>query len=161
MTSLLANKDRYIENFANSVYVEYRRLNYGIKSCKPVTKLYVDEMRKEIIDYYELGNGFTCPTGCYCSTCVGSCYSYTGPYYLDGCDINNTTIVNNIFGTSFVWTQSVQNTVWTIAHDLGYVPNVFAEDENGNDIVGVVGIINNNEITLTFNSPVAGKAYLS
>ena len=38
MTSLLANKDRYIENFANSVYVEYRRLNYGIKSCKPGTK---------------------------------------------------------------------------------------------------------------------------
>ena len=66
MTSLLANKDRYIENFANSVYVEYRRLNYGIKSCKPVTKLYIDEMRKEIIDYYELGNGFTCPKGCTC-----------------------------------------------------------------------------------------------
>jgi hypothetical protein len=160
MTSLLANKDRYIENFANSVYVEYRRLNYGIKSCRPGTKLYLDEMRKEIIDYYELGNGFTCPTGCSCSTCVGHCHSYTDGCYSDGCNINNT-VVNNIFGTSFVWTQSAESTVWTIAHNLGYVPNVFAEDSATADIVGVISVVNLNTIKITFNTPVAGKAYLS
>lgn len=158
MTSLLANKDRYIENFAESVYVEYRRLNYGIKSCKPGTKLYLDEIRKEILDYYDEGNGFTCPSGCACSSCIGitgSCYTPSGV-----CEVNNT-VVNNIFGTSFTWEQTAQSTVWTIRHNLGYVPNVFTEDSTGVDIVGVVTVININTIKITFNTPVAGVAYLS
>lgn len=160
MTSLLANKDRYIENFANSVYVEYRRLNYGIKSCKPVTKLYIDEMRKEIIDYYELGSGFTCPAGCGCPTCRETYDEYNNGCF-DNCCVTNNTVVNNVFGTSFTWVQSVESTIWTIRHNLGYVPNVFAEDENGVDIVGVVTIVNSDTIKIKFNTPVSGKAYLS
>jgi hypothetical protein len=160
MTSLLANKDRYIENFANSVYVEYRRLNYGIKSCKPVTKLYIDEMRKEIIDYYELGSGFTCPVGCNCPTCRETYDDYNNGCF-DNCCVTNNTVVNNVFGTSFTWVQSAESTIWTIRHNLGYVPNVFAEDTTGVDIVGVVTIVNLDTIKIKFNTPVAGKAYLS
>jgi hypothetical protein len=162
MTSLLANKDRYIENFADSVYVEYRRLNYGIKSCRPTRKLYLDEMRKGIIDYYDLGNGFTCPTGCNCTSCIGlrgSCQTVLDSCYT-ACETNNT-VVNNLFGTSFVWNQTVASTMWTIRHNLGYVPNVFAEDATGSDIVGVVTVISADTIKITFNTPVAGIAYLS
>jgi hypothetical protein len=158
MTSLLANKDRYIENFADSVYSEFRRLKYGIKSCKPTRKLYIDELRKEILDYYDEGNGFTCPSGCTCSGCIGitgSCFTSSST-----CEVNNT-VVNNIFGTSFTWNQSVESTVWTIRHNLGYVPNVFTEDSTGIDIVGVVTVISADTIKITFNTPVAGVAYLS
>lgn len=162
MTSLFANKDRYIANFADSVYTEFLRMRYGIKSCNPTRKLYLDELRKEILDYHETGNGFVCPGNCSCSRCSGgSCHvpSYSNDSI---CNISNiTNIINNTFGASFVWVQAFESRVWTIRHNLGYVPNIFAEDENGVDIVGVVGVVDNNTIVITFNNLVKGTAYLS
>jgi hypothetical protein len=168
MTTLLNNKDRYIENFADSVYNEYRRLNYGIKSCRPGRKLYLDEIRSDLVGYYDLGDGFTCPDNCSCSSCSSAPYatscsgglSYTaGASCQSSCQINTT--VNNVFGTSFVWTQSDESSVWTINHNLGYVPNIFTEDEDGVDILGVVNILNVNTVRITFSAPISGKAYLS
>ena len=162
MTSLFANKDRYIENFADSVYTEFLRMRYGIKSCTPARKLYLDELRKEILDYHETGDGFVWPGNCSCSRCSGgSCYvpSCSNDSV---CNISNiTNIISNTFGASFVYVQAFESRVWTIRHNLGYVPNIFAEDENGVDIVGVVGVVDNNTIVITFNNLVKGTAYLS
>jgi FKBP-type peptidyl-prolyl cis-trans isomerase 2 len=44
---------------------------------------------------------------------------------------------------------------------MGITPNVFAEDLNGNDIQGIIEIVDSNNLRINFNTPVAGKAYLS
>jgi len=46
-------------------------------------------------------------------------------------------------------------------HNLEKYPNVSAEDENGDDIVGQISYINLNELQITFIIPVEGTAYLS
>jgi hypothetical protein len=149
-SSLYANKDRYIINFANAYYAEYKRLKYGIKTCRSTGKLWLDELRYELIDYSGDVD--------FCSQCgVPDLTDISIQFPSRGGACCN--VVQQ--GKSFVYTQNPAATVWAIIHNMGFVPNVFAEDENGNDIVGVVSVINNNEITLTFNTPVAGKAYLS
>lgn len=71
----------------------------------------------------------------------------------------NPTI--NIDGGRYVFTQATAATTWIINHQLGFTPNVFAEDDMGTDIQGVITIIDNNTLHIDFSSPVAGKAYLS
>lgn len=61
----------------------------------------------------------------------------------------------------FVFEQPVPALVWTINHSMNMVPNVFVQDTDGRDIEGLVEPINNNALTITFSSPVAGTAYLS
>lgn len=149
-SSLYANKDKYIVNFANSYYAEYKRLKYGVKTCRPTGKLWLDDLRYELIDYSGDVD--------FCSQCSGfDLTKLTIQFPSGGSSCCN--VVQQ--GKSFVYTQKPAASVWVIIHNLGFVPNVFTEDENGNDILGVVSVINNNEITITFNSPVAGKAYLS
>lgn len=81
-----------------------------------------------------------------------------------GC-ITRINITPNITinGAGFTYTQDCGDPqlVWTINHNLNIVPNVWAEDCNGDNISGVIDVINNNTITLTFSSPTAGTAYLS
>jgi len=208
--NLLFDKVKYYENFADSVYTEFRKLKYGIASCvKSGTKLYVDEMRKEIVDYQSRDDGDALtqvsiqhmgwlpvyyPT--HDTTCdyqppwadmnkyrVRTCYggprsigmSYVGQdnstnlieVNAGGCitriNINPAITINNNNNSNFVFTQNCGDpqAVWYINHNLNIVPNVWAEDCNGDNISGVIDVVNNNEITLTFSSPVAGKAYLS
>lgn len=210
MRNLLFDKIKYYENFADSVYTEFRRLKYGIASCRVSgTKLYIDELRKEIVDYQSRDDGDALtqvsiqhmgwlpvyyPT--YDTSCdyqppwadmnkyrVNRCYggprsigmSYVGQnnsanlieVNAGGCitriNINPSITINNNNNSNFVFTQNCADPqlVWNINHNLNIVPNVWAEDCNGDNISGVVDAVNNNTITLTFSSPVAGKAYLS
>lgn len=69
------------------------------------------------------------------------------------------TIAQNV--GSFMFTQASPSTLWTINHNMGKVPTVFTEDTNGNDIVGIIDVVDNNNLKIYFNQPVAGKAYLS
>lgn len=62
---------------------------------------------------------------------------------------------------TFSFTQNTPSTIWEIIHNLGYIPNIRTEDMDGYDIDGVINIININHITITFSSPISGKAYLS
>lgn len=57
MRNLLFEKSKYYKNFADSVYDEMRKIKYGIMSCKKSGKLYVDEMRKQIVDYQANDDG--------------------------------------------------------------------------------------------------------
>jgi hypothetical protein len=51
MRNLLAEKSKYYKNFADSVYAEYQKIRYGLQSCKMTGQLYLDEMRKDIVNY--------------------------------------------------------------------------------------------------------------
>ena len=62
----------------------------------------------------------------------------------------------------FTFEQLIPSSVWTINHNLGFVPgNELTTDLNGGEIEGVTDIVNVNTITITFSEPVAGYAYLS
>jgi hypothetical protein len=74
-------------------------------------------------------------------------------------NLNPAITINN--STAFEFAQSVPATIWDITHNLGLTPNVFTEDSNGDDIEGVIEVVNNNRIKIYFTQAVAGKAYLS
>ena len=44
---------------------------------------------------------------------------------------------------------------------MGFKPSVFTEDASGIDIQGVIEYVDTNILKITFNQPVAAKAYLS
>lgn len=62
---------------------------------------------------------------------------------------------------SYVFTQGVPSTTWTIVHNLGVFPSVTVVDSGGSVQIGDVLYVSANEITLTFSSAFAGKAYLN
>lgn len=206
--NLLFDKNKYYTNFANSIYDVFRKMKYGISSCKSKSPLYLDEIRKDIVDYqaHDDGGALTevsiqhmgwlpvyypthdksvdyCPPWADMSKYqIRSCNrpSSIGMSYVDqntstnlievnagGCitriNLNPSIVINNNNNSSFTFTQNCGNpqTIWNINHNLNIVPNVWAEDCNGDNISGVVDVVDNNTITLTFSSPVAGKAYLS
>jgi hypothetical protein len=57
MRNLLPDKVKYYKNFANSVYAKFQKMKYGIDSCISSGKLYVDEIRKDIVDYQANDDG--------------------------------------------------------------------------------------------------------
>ena len=205
MRNLLAEKSKYYKNFADSVYNQYRNIKYGIASCKKNANTYLDEVRKELVDYQAKDDGDALTQvsintmgwlPVYYSTQDESC-DYMPPwcdmskYQIQTCNrgpqtvgmnYNNTNISTNLIevntggcitrininpaininnGTSYTHTQATLATVWTITHNLGYAPNVWTVDENGNNISGTVAVVNNNQITITFSTSVKGTAYLS
>jgi hypothetical protein len=75
--------------------------------------------------------------------------------------INLNPAISIHYNTSFVYTQATPSTVWDITHSMNMVPNVHAEDITGQDIQGIIDIVDNNRIKIYFNTAKAGKAYLS
>jgi hypothetical protein len=211
MRNLLPQKDKYLMNFANSVYAEFQKMRYGIQSCTSTGELWLNEIRKDIANYQSNDDGEalsqvsvqhmgwlpvyyptsdeSCdyqPPWCDVSkyqvqrcnggpTSVGM--SYVGQnnsanlieVNAGGCitriNINPAITINNNTGTAFTFTQPCNQpqTVWNINHNLGYTPNVWAEDCSNPpvNIEGTVHVVDPNTITLTFSSAQAGKAYLS
>lgn len=65
-------------------------------------------------------------------------------------------------GGTFAFEQLIPSDVWTIIHNLGFIPgNELITDLNGAEIDGVTEIVNVNSIRILFSEPVAGYAYLS
>lgn len=75
--------------------------------------------------------------------------------------INLNPSIQITHNSKFVFQQPTPALVWTINHSMNMVPNVFVQDLQGRDIEGLIEPINNNALTITFSSPVAGTAYLS
>jgi hypothetical protein len=152
VSSLYANKDRYYINFADSYFAEYNHLKYGLKTCVPLGKLWQDQLRYDLLEY----GGDTD----FCNYCVDVDLAKVVIYYPGSTGPTCNIIKEN---NTFIYNQPCNNpqSVWTITHNLGYVPNVFIEDCTGCDIEGVVTVLNNSTIIITFSQPVAGKAYLS
>lgn len=209
MRNLLPQKEKYLMNFANSVYAEFQQMKYGIKSCRKTGELWLNEMRKDIVEYqskddggalcdvsiqhmgwlpvYYPTNDESCdyqPPWCDVSRyqiqrCNGGPRSIGMSYVgqnnstnvievnSGGCitriNVNPSIVINNNNNASFVFTQDCAQpqTVWNINHNLSIVPNVWTEDCNGTNIQGTVAVVDNDNITITFSTAVAGKAYLS
>jgi hypothetical protein len=74
-------------------------------------------------------------------------------------NLNPSITINQ--NSSFIFTQETPSLMWIITHNMGRVPAVFVEDNLGNDISGVIEIIDSNSLRILFSSALAGKAYLS
>lgn len=61
----------------------------------------------------------------------------------------------------YIFDQVQESTIWIINHNKGYNPNVSAFDNDNNQISGIVNYTDVNNLTITFSSAQAGKAYLS
>lgn len=207
MRSLVPQREKYLINFANLMYDEFLKLKYGITSCRKKGEAYVDELRKEIVEYQVNNDG-----GALCEVSITymgwlpvyypsediSC-EYQSPwcnnsYQIQRCskgpsaiglsyvgqnnslnlievnaggcitkiNVNPSIVINNnAIGFTYNQPCNTPQTVWNINHNLGYTPNVWAEDCNGTNISGTISVIDNNTITLTFSTAVAGKAHLS
>jgi hypothetical protein len=61
---------------------------------------------------------------------------------------------------AFVFTQEIAQDTWIIQHNLGYEPSVSVIVE-GEEVEGDVDFPTNNEVVVTFNTPLAGEARLT
>jgi hypothetical protein len=165
----IPNQDRYYKNFADAIYVEFRRLRYGIKSCKKdLTALQLDIIRKEILDWQLLKADCTVNVATEDISIVApptasvdiNLNSSSGTIYVNmgGCDvaINVTSKSDN-----YTHVQSTPSTTWVIVHNLGYNPVVRTEDSLGGDMEGVITHDTLNQLTILFSEPISGTAYLS
>jgi len=57
MRNFLPQKEKYLINFANSVYAEFQQMKYGIQSCRNTGDLWLNEMRKDIANYQSNDDG--------------------------------------------------------------------------------------------------------
>jgi len=93
---------------------------------------------------------------------IGSNGSLVNDYYYD---IFNFTLASASQDKTFVFTQGVPSTTWTIQHNLGKFPSVGVVDTinvaNGQIYYGDVKYIDSNNLTVTFASAFSGKAYLN
>jgi hypothetical protein len=64
-------------------------------------------------------------------------------------------------GGSYLHNQATPSEVWTIPHNLGFYPNVTVEDSAGTIVVGEVSYDSPDQLTLTFASAFAGRAFVS
>jgi hypothetical protein len=62
-------------------------------------------------------------------------------------------------GSSYVHTQNIPATVWTVNHNLGLFPNVTTVDTALNEFESTIVYIDSNSLTVTISVAVAGFAY--
>lgn len=63
--------------------------------------------------------------------------------------------------TTYVFTQIIATTVWSITHNLGRYPSVTVIDTGGTEIIPDVNYVNSNQLILYFAYPTSGNAYLN
>ena len=63
--------------------------------------------------------------------------------------------------TNYVYTQSTSSNTWAIAHNLGKYPSVTVIDSTGAEVFGNIEYVDTNNVTLSFNIAITGKAYLN
>lgn len=64
-------------------------------------------------------------------------------------------------GGGITFEQQVSSSVWTITHNLGYIPAITVQNYYNTELEGSVQHLNVNSLTITFSEPVSGYAYLS
>ena len=77
--------------------------------------------------------------------------------------IGQPTITNNIFtgDANFVHDQGVAASQWVVSHNLAKFCSVTVIDTANSVVIGQVTYNSLNQITLTFKSAFAGKAYFN
>lgn len=61
----------------------------------------------------------------------------------------------------YTFNQLSASTTWSITHNLNKKPSVSVVDSADNNVYGDIEYINENQLTITFNSAFSGKAYLN
>ncbi len=56
--------------------------------------------------------------------------------------------------------QPTSAVIWTINHNFGYNPSVTVADYTGTVIIADVSYINSNNLSVAFDTPTSGTAYL-
>ena len=64
-------------------------------------------------------------------------------------------------GAGYVHTQPLPEAVWTIDHNLGFWPNIYVYDTNGDECEGNVDNVSLNRTVITFSASFAGIARLT
>lgn len=62
---------------------------------------------------------------------------------------------------TYTFQQQVASNVWVVLHNLDCFPAVQVVDSAGNEVIGDIDYINNNQLVLNFTSAFAGVAYLN
>ena len=70
--------------------------------------------------------------------------------------LQTLTVQNN-----YVHDQQVASASWVIVHNMGKKPSVSIVDTADDEVIAKVTYNSNNQVTLTFSSPISGKAYLN
>ena len=113
MRSLLANKEKYNKSFADLVYAEFKRIRYGIATCKPGTSLDQAIIRKQIVDWQaNEDNGALCDVQIQYQTWLpvtydNVLYSKGGTGYVQ----TGTPAAPAPFGVSYNYGNSSQNII--------------------------------------------------
>lgn len=75
--------------------------------------------------------------------------------------VESKTVISDNSSEFYTFQQGTPSSTWTITHNLGRIPpSVAIVDSVGNLVIGDVIYINNNKLTVTFDSPFSGKAYI-
>ena len=156
MKDFQTKKDKYFIDYANAVMTEFRKMKYGINPCCHKSDLNLISMRYELAEWQSSGDFSTISK-------VKRNYRIWMPK--DSCATENNSICyfnvninNNVAKSYHIFPAQL---VWTLTHDLEFVPNVTTTDEGGEEISGSVQYINDTTIQITFSQPVSGWAYLS
>lgn len=71
-------------------------------------------------------------------------------------------VLDSASDKNFVFTQGVPSTTWTIQHNLEKFPSVTIVDTGDTSVLGgQIEYIDNNNLTITFGTAFAGKAFLN
>jgi hypothetical protein len=76
-------------------------------------------------------------------------------------NIVNFVKATDVGDKTFVFDQITPSATWNITHTLNKFPSVSVVDTAGTQVFTDVNYINNNNITLTFSTGFAGKAFLN
>lgn len=71
----------------------------------------------------------------------------------------NVTI--NVSDSSYIHTQAIAATTWTVSHGLGKFPAVTVIDSAGDLIISNVTYLSSSVLTVNFSAAVGGVAYLN
>lgn len=63
--------------------------------------------------------------------------------------------------TNYVHDQATASDTWVVTHNMGKKPSVSIVDTADDEVIGQVLYNSNNQLTISFSSAVAGKAYLN
>ncbi|UUV43187.1 hypothetical protein RCCWILLIS_15 [Rhodobacter phage RcCWillis] len=64
-------------------------------------------------------------------------------------------------GAGYVHTEPLPSTTWVIDHNLGFWPNIYVYDTNGDECEGDVDNVSLNRCVINFSAPFAGIARLT
>jgi hypothetical protein len=63
--------------------------------------------------------------------------------------------------TTFVYNQASADTIWNISHNLGRFPSTTIVDNLGRELLAEVTYLDANLLSVAFDVPVSGTAYLN